>query len=63
MTTIEDRKVTPVLPSKTTVNTLDDASALLPKKKVTPTKDRLKHAHKESDKKTTRLGQLIDILA
>ena len=63
MTTIEDRKVNPVLHSKTAVNSLDDASALLPKKKVTTAKDSLKHVHKDSDKQPARLGQLIDILA
>ena len=59
---IEDRKVNPIQPSKSALNGLDNASALLPKKKVTPSKDSLKHAHKESDKPAARLGQLIDIL-
>lgn len=62
MVSIEDRKVMPVQPSKSTVNGLDNASALLSKKRVIPSKDSLKHAHKGSDKPSARLGQLIDIL-
>jgi hypothetical protein len=62
MVSIVDRKVTEVQPSKSTVNGLDNASTLLPKKKVTPSKDHLKHAHTDTDKPKARLGQLIDIL-
>ena len=62
MTAIEDRKIKPVQPSKTTVNSLDDACALFQKQKVKPSKNSIKHAHEKSDKPTARLGQIIDIL-
>jgi hypothetical protein len=62
MVSVEDRRVNPVQPSKSTINGLDNAGALLAKKKVTPSKDNLKHAHRGSDKPQARLGQLIDIL-
>jgi hypothetical protein len=62
MVSIEDRKVNPTQPSNSTLNRLDNASALLSKQKITPSKQKLKHAHKDPDKPPARLGQLIDIL-
>jgi hypothetical protein len=57
------RKIAPVDYNRRAFNELSEASALLDKRKLTPTRRNLAQAHEPEQKEQQRVGQVIDILA
>ena len=57
------RKIAPVDYNRRAFNELSEASALLDKQKLAPSKGNLAQAHEPEQKDPQRIGQVIDILA